>query len=135
MTKIEKYWIEFWHGGRFFAETTKVDCAKLPNPFEVEFPEGAFCFTMHKRTDVHNGYEVFTGKAERVGPKYYHPMSLVVHIDRIRRRALPSEKILLSNMEINGWDLVIQCHPHGNFQPFDKQSDIIIGWPEPFIAK
>lgn len=135
MKKITRYFTTFYYPGMFFAETSAIETDTMPDPEKVIFPENTYAFKIKKREDVIDNDNVYTGKCVDVGPMYYHPQSLILHIDRIRRRALPNEKTLLWNMEMNKWETVVQCYPFGNCQPFVLGEDVIQGHNDPFIAR
>jgi hypothetical protein len=117
MIKETVFYACFLSPGSFVAEnwTQPID---TPDPRKVGWPENAYAFSIHKREDVIDGERRYEGKAEQVGPLYYHPDSFVQTLDEARANPKAS-KILISNMEINEWWQIIWTR-WGNWpQPFE----------------
>ena len=119
MEKKISYWITFWAPGSFTANAWSKDCDVLPSPDEVEIPDNAYAFTLHKREDAIDGEKTYKGECEQVGPMYYHPNSQVTTLEETKKHRNTSD-MLISNMKCNKWDAVIWTR-WGNWpQPYEE---------------
>jgi hypothetical protein len=118
MRKKIKYWIEFWRTGSFVGESWNVYVTEKPNKKKIKFPDSAYSCRFFQRTDVIVDGKTYEGKAEQIGKWYYHPDSKVMTLEEIKALNNPNDRILISNMECNGWISVIYTR-WGN-------------WPQPF---
>ena len=97
------------------------------DPLAVKWPDNAYAFTLHERTDVINGPEKFIGEARQIGPMYYHPDSKIKTLAEVMAAARHDDRILISNMRGNKWDAVIYSR-WGNWpQPYDADKVCILG--------
>jgi hypothetical protein len=119
MERVTVRYVRFLSPGSFCANewTMPVESA---DPSAVVWPENAYAFTIHERVDMRDGAETFKGEAKQIGPVYYHPDSKVVTKEEIAAKGDPRDRILLSNMQCNGWPAVIESR-WGN-------------WPQPYEA-
>lgn len=119
MDRLTVRYVRFLSPGSLFANdwTVPVDSA---DPAAVTWPENAYAFSMHERTDVMDGPDSFKGAAKQIGPLYYHPDSKVLSRAEVTARADPRDSTLISNMRCNNWDAVIYSR-WGN-------------WPQPYAA-
>jgi hypothetical protein len=117
MNKQTVHYVTFWSPGSFVAEewTVPVDS---PDPRKVAWPDNAYAFRMFKREDVIDGDKTYQGKPERIGKIYYHPDSSVQSLDEARTNPRAT-RILISNMEGNGWQQVIWTRWGTWPQPFE----------------
>jgi hypothetical protein len=122
MKKITVLFVQFFYQGLMFAETSTQDVENL-DPYSVVWPDHAYAFTMHRREDVIDGKSVYTGVSYQIGGTYYHHDSKVETLDEVRKR--PDCKILIQNMESNGWDLVVWNRFGGFPQPFGDR-DVVL---------
>ena len=60
---------------------------------------------------------------ENLSPKYYY--GGVVYSLADVKSIFPDEKILITNMEVNGWKHVVKTR-HGNVQPFNDENCEVI---------
>jgi hypothetical protein len=119
------YWLTFVSPGSFVANESSVMVGALPDPQDVSFPESAYAFTMHRREDVIDGDKEYRGKAEQVGPTYYHSDSKIETLAEVRKNPRAS-RILVSNMECNRWPSIIWTR-WGNWpQPYEPGKATIL---------
>jgi hypothetical protein len=117
VNKRTTHYVIFWHPGSFVAEESRRD-VESADPRKVKWPDSAYAFRLFKREDVIDGDKVYEGKPEQLGPLYYHPDSAVQSLDEARANPRAT-KILISNMERNGWKQIIWTR-WGSFpQPFE----------------
>ena len=125
MKKQTKYWIRFYTPGILFAETWDINCDSEPNPKEIEFPDSAYAFTIHKRTDIIDRGNIYKGKARQIGNMYYHPDSKVEDLKEVEQNPNATDT-LIRNIKNNGWDRIIWTR-WGNWpQPFDPTKITIL---------
>jgi len=116
-------YIEFFLPGLVLSDTDAIEVtpktlANLPVPKNAF----AFCYYHILETEAPDGTVL---KSDRLGVsgRYYIGGRVLTLADV--KQEMPGERILIDNMEGNGWDRVIQT-PLGNFQPFLSQ-DMICG--------
>lgn len=105
MDKRTVFYVRFWSPGSFVAEEWDRP-ADSADPRKVAWPDNAYAFRLFKREDVIDGDKTYQGKPEQVGPIYYHPDSVIQSLDEVRANPKAS-RILVSNMECNGWEQMI----------------------------
>ena len=127
MNKKIKCYIRFYSPGSFTANTEDQSCdSLLPLAEMVAWPERAYAFTLHQREDIINDEKTYRGEDEQIDPIYYHPDSQVTTLEETKNHRNATE-ILISNMEMNGWDAVVWTR-WGNWpQPFDSTKHKVIG--------
>ena len=88
---------------------------------KIEIPKGSFGYRFFDRIETRVDGETLKGKPKNHSGIYYlgRKMSLAEV-----KKELPKEKILISNMEGNGYKYVVKTI-RGNFQPFEKRDKII----------
>ena len=106
MIKTEKYWIKFLSPGSFCSNEWNIDCEKHTKPEDVCIPPNAYAFTMHKRIEVLDWFNVYKGADEQIGLIYYHEDSKVETIGEAALNPNSSD-ILVRNMECNKWEKII----------------------------
>lgn len=125
MLKITLYYAKFMMIGALTSEDLVVS-VESPDPNHVEFPDSAYAFSIHERTDVVDEGEVYRGVNKQIGPLYYHPESKVMTLKEIEERNDPRDRILLENMRCNGWDSMIFSR-WGNWpQPYNSDRICIL---------
>jgi len=109
--------------GLFYESDVKRVDSNDPN--QVEFPNRAFAFRFCSRTEVESDGEMLTGDWEREDVRYYMKGSKVFTLEEVKAGVLEGDnRVLISNMEGNGWDKVVQT-PFGNVQPFEENDRIL----------
>ena len=125
MDYVRRTYVEFVYPGVIVNETS-VKEVESRDTSEVKVPDGAFGFRF---------FDVLIAKVECAGktvelrsdrlnqsPMHYYGGRIFSREEVARK--VPDNRILLSNMEGNGWDRVIKTRT-GNFQPFEE-SDVFI---------
>ena len=124
MRKVTKYFVRFWRPGLLVGEDWENYVGSL-DPAEIEWPKDAYAFTLHEREDVVDGDQTFKGTSRQVGPTYYHPDSRVETLEEVKRNPKAS-RILVQNMECNGWTAIIWSRWDNWPQAFDPEKDLIL---------
>jgi hypothetical protein len=130
MSKIEKHFVKFYSPGTFVAETTektidswdietaKKMAAKITERYNAT--PYAFKFTTRSRED-----KDLDSHVTKTSPMYYLNCK-VVTLAEIKKRNDPKDSILISNMEGNGWDKVVQSTKGWQWtQPLEK-GDVVL---------
>ncbi|MEK6952449.1 MAG: hypothetical protein AABX29_05520 [Nanoarchaeota archaeon] len=115
MAKTKQY-VKFLYPGAFFPES---GVREVPNrEASVEAPKGCFGYKFFERqeTKAEDG-EVLFGRPRNYSGTHY--FGKVKTLDDIKRE-MPNQRTLISNMEENGWDKVVQTR-RGNYEPFTEQ--------------
>lgn len=124
MKKETVYFVTFLRTGLMFAEDWTRE-VKTKYPTDVEWPDEAYCFTLHERQDVIYGDDRFKGEPKQIGPIYFHPDSKVENLEQVKARR-NAGSILISNMECNHWEFVVWSR-WGNWpQPFDPKTHAVL---------
>lgn len=126
---IRKHFVQFLYPGTFFSEDSSKEVADR-DPAKVEVPQGAFCFSFYDQivgVAIEGGKEipVSSGALDR-SPKYYYG-GKVYTVEKLKEE-FPNERILISNVEGNGYKRAIKCRT-GNWQPLED-SDVFIEEPK-----
>lgn len=127
MKKKRSIYISFFHPGIFVADQSTIQLNGIMDfdPRKIDWPESAYACRLFERFDVIDGSAVFRGEPHQIGPVYYHPDSKVETIDEVRAN-INSTFTLISNMQRNGWKLIVWSR-WGNWpQPFDPDKDMVI---------
>lgn len=115
---IQQY-IEFYYPGSFVSETEKRPVADRTRP--VTIPMGAYAYRFFERQEVPSDGETLCGAPRNHSAMTYFGKALTAE----QVKALPGDyRVLLSNMECNGWSMVVQTL-RGNFQPLNP-GDIVL---------
>lgn len=123
--KVDKHWIEYVSPGSFFPEKWIKKCKKGTTARDIKWPKNAYAFSLWKRTDIIEGKKTFRGKYERIGPLYYHPDSVIESLSEAKNNP-NSTRILISNMESNGWDYIVWNRWGHGPQPYDNTKDRVL---------
>ncbi len=121
---MESY-VEWFDGRQFFTETGTAQCDRHVTDALFTIPPYAFAFRffdLPKAPDLGPDY-VVTPRRQNVSGKYY-PGGTVFNQEEVAYY-FPEEKILLSNMQGNGYSHVVK-HRGGGFQPFNPDEDVVI---------
>ena len=119
MKKVKKYYVRFYYPGVIVAETSDKDVDN-PDPYNVKWPQNAYCFEMYMREDIIDGKDTYRGKAEQVGPMYYHPDSKVESLAEVKKNR-PTATTLIANMECNKWNKIIWTRWESWPQPYNSK--------------
>lgn len=127
---MKRHFVTFYSPGTFVAETTTQEieawdtlealqrAARIVERYEAR-PYG-FRFTTRERGDAE-----LDSRETAVSPMYYLG-GRVETIDEIRARGDDCDRILLSNMEANGWDRVVTTYtPYRCTQPL-REGDVVL---------
>jgi hypothetical protein len=126
MNKITKYYVTFYMPGIICAEYWDKDIDS-PDPNMVEWPKNAYAFNLYEQENIidDNG-KVFEGESKKLGPMYYHPDSKIETLSQLKK-SHPNDKILINNVESNGYKNVIWTRWNNWPQMFnDKEYEILI---------
>lgn len=124
---ITTTYVTYYYPDAFLDESSSKPVAtRDPQAIAAESEPGVFAFTFHDQvttTVMVDGYEVPTAsKALNESGMYYIDAQQMTAADVV---ALPGDhRILLSNMEANGWDPILRCRT-GNFKPMQPGDEII----------
>ncbi len=125
MNKVTKTWINFYAPGSFTANEWTKDTPENTSPDDVEWPDNAYAFTLHRRVDIVDGGETYNGKPEQIGPMYYHPDSATETLEEVKQNP-SATSILVGNMECNRWERIVWTR-WGNWpQPFDSEKHRVL---------
>jgi hypothetical protein len=126
MNKVTKYYVTFYTPGILFAENWNKDI-EIPDPNIVEWPKNAYAFDLYEQENVidDNG-KIFEGKPKKIGPMYYHPDSKIETLSQLKK-SHPNDKILINNVESNGYKKVIWTRWNNWPQMFDDKEYEILG--------
>ena len=127
---VKKHFVEFYSPGSFFAETD----TKAIDSWDIEKAKEmakeiiqrygakpyAFRFITRGRTDD----ELDSKVIEQSG--YHFINGTIKTLAEIKAENNPDDKVLISNMECNGWDKVVITHsPYKWTQPFTEEDSVV----------
>lgn len=130
MSRIEKHFVTFYSPGTFVAETTekpidswdietaKKMAAKITERYDAT--PYAFKFTTRSRED-----KDLDSHVTKTSPMYYLNCK-VVTLAEIKKRNAPKDSILISNMEGNGWDKVVQSTKGWQWTQPLEEGDVVL---------
>jgi len=118
--------ITFYYCGTFFDEdSTRV--VKTRNPGNVVVPKHAFAFEffdiVKQNATLEDGRVIEHSERKNSGPMYY-PGAKIMTANDVKQE-IADNKILLYNMECNGWEKVIKTRM-GNFKPYVTGKTVVI---------
>lgn len=133
---MQQHYVRFFSPGTFFCEETVREIESWDVEKAVEMSHTvlerynarpfAFVFTTNRREDN----EMNSKEVKR--SRKYHLGGEVETIEDVRRRNDPKERILLSNMECNGWKMII--HNNNSWkstQPLEEGDVVLEYAPRP----
>lgn len=113
-------YVEFFYPGAFFDETSTREVQSRDS--NVSVPDGAFGFRFFDVMSTDEGGVKMVSDKLNLSPMHYYG-GRIMTLDEVRHE-MPDARILISNMEGNGYARVIRCRT-GNFKPFED-GDIFI---------
>ncbi len=136
---MEAHFVEFFSPGTFFAETTvkpidawDIETAKRMAAETIErYNATPYAFRFHTRKREEN--ELDSSVSDR-SPLYYLGGQIET-IDEVRARADPAERIMLSNMECNGWTRIITNTNSWRWTQPLKDGDVVLDFIVPARAE
>ncbi len=120
MTHAKQY-VTFLYPGIFLSEeeTRAVETRDVGG---LAVPEGAFAFQFFERLEIDVDGERLVGKPRNRSGRYYPEGRVMTVADVLLDER--DNRILISNMEGNGWDRVVKTRC-GNYQPF-TDDDVVL---------
>lgn len=112
------HYIEFVYAGSFLSETIPVRISK--REFKDPLPQGAYAYSFFDQEEVEIDGEVLKGPPKNRSVRYIK--GDVYDLEQVKAE-IPDSRILISNMENNGYDKVVKCSQ--GFIPLNK-TDILI---------
>jgi hypothetical protein len=126
MAEVTKTYVTLWYPGSFMSEDETVEVkTRDPKAIAKKYPR-CFAFEFYDRveTEVTVGGEKKTvGSSPRNKSPKYFPSGKTFTVAEVKEK-VPDSRILVSNMECNGWGTVVKTRC-GNFQPFDKNCELV----------
>ncbi len=119
MEKVTEHYAQFYFPGMIVADTSNKK-VESRDPYKVVIPKGAYCFRLFSRDVVIDGKKRYEGENYDYTGMFYRSDAVVMSLKEVKAHK-PEERILISNMEGNGWNRII----------FSKFGDRL-GWPQPF---
>ena len=117
-----KTYVVFKLPGSFIAEQTEREVQDRSFPTDV--PKNCFGFYFY---DIYEATgpkgELISGTRQNVSAMTYFGEEFT--LERVKREC-PNSKVLISNMECNGWNRVV-CTRLGNWQPLEDGDRVIDG--------
>lgn len=123
MKKITKCYVTYMSPGSFVSNTWNVDIPLGCDHNDIDWPDNAYAFSIHERTDVVDGDAIFTGEPIQIGPLYYHPDSKAETLAQVKRNP-KATRTLITNMESNRWSKVVWTR-FGGVQTFGPETEIL----------
>lgn len=120
---MTKHYVTFLYPGILFPEESTYE-VETRDPAKLDIPKGAYAFTFHDQEVTTFEGETLTGKPKNHSARYYIADNACVYTLEEVKNLFPDKRILISNMEGNGYKRVIRCNK-GNFQPFEDD-DVLI---------
>ena len=115
-------YVEYLHAGSFFSETTtKVTNTNCVNTIKSYLPNGAFGFRFYERE-----VQVINNEELKGSPKNYsgwHYVGVKLSLEDVKYKH-PDKRILISNMENNGYSHVVFTK-FGQFIPVGSK-DVVL---------
>lgn len=121
---MKNKYVRFDFPGSFVDESSLVR-RTTDNPEEIEVPKGAFAFRFCERTEAEVDGETLLGEWQYDDRTFYAPGSRIVTLTEVKAGAIEGNcDILISNMECNGWDRVVETN-RGNVKPL-RETDVVL---------
>lgn len=116
-----KQYIEFYYPGSFVSETSAQEVSDRTPPSEL--PKGAYGYRFFARSDVTQDGETLRGQPKDHSPMTYYGESMT--LEEVKALAPSGDyRILVSNMECNGWDRVVLT-VRGQFMPLNAGDSVV----------
>lgn len=113
-----KTYVEFFFPGSFMSETSTTEVSDRSTPTHV--PPNAFAYRFHEIEEVTLDGEKLKGNAKNYSGMHYFGQAFT--LSQVKEQ-FPTQKILISNMECNGWKKIVRTKI-GNFQPLND-NDVV----------
>ncbi len=114
-----KHYVTFYYPGILMnEEETRLISSRRD---KIEIPKGSFGYRFFDRTETELDGETLKGKPKNHSGIHY--LGKKMSLAEVKKE-LPAEKILISNMECNGYKHVVKTI-RGNFQPLERRDKII----------
>jgi len=124
---MKKTYVEFIIPGMVFADYQNGGEVEDRNPHKIgDIPEFAVAFRFYDQTIAIVDGEELVGERQNVSGAYY--INARVYTVEDVKREMPSERILISNIENNNWNRCVKTR-HGNIMPFREKDK---NMPYPF---
>ena len=119
--RIRRY-VEFLYAGSFTADCRAEEVGHA-DPALIDVPDGAYAFRFFDVQEIEDEGTVL--RSDRLNKSMtFYPDGVLTTVEQARE--MPNSRILVSNMEGNGWPAVVFSR-YGNFpQPFNPAKDAII---------
>jgi hypothetical protein len=115
-----KTYVTFFYPGSFFPETSIREVAERSlTPDEI--PNGCYAYRFHSQVEGTLDGEKVVGSPKDYSGMFY--IGEVLTLEQVKEK-YPTNKILISNIEGNGWDVVVRTRL-GNFQPLSQGDKVI----------
>ena len=117
-----KQYIEFFYPGSFVSETSTQEVVDRTPPDEL--PKGAYGYRYFAQSEVTQDGETLCGKPKDYsGTTYYGD---VMTLEQVKALTPSSDyRILVSNMECNGWERVVRTI-RGQFMPLHAGDSVAV---------
>jgi hypothetical protein len=116
-----KQYVEFFYPGSFVSESSVQEVADRNPP--AELPKGAYGYRFFSRSEVTQDGETLRGQPKDHGPMTYCGEAMTLEDVKALTPA-GDYRILVSNMECNGWDRVVRTI-RGQFMPLND-GDVVL---------
>lgn len=118
---ITKHYVRYFYPGFLLDETETKEVSK--RDVKLALPDGAFGYMFFDRDEILNPEtgERLKGKEKNFSGVYYYGQDYT--LSEVKT-LYPNEKILIANMEVNGYYMVVKTK-RGNWKPVNKK-DIVI---------
>jgi len=105
---VRKHFVRFLYPGSFFSEDSSKEVAER-DPAKVDVPQGAFCFSFYDQIvgvaiEGDKEIPVSSGSLDE-SPKYYYGGKVYTVAEL--NAEFPNERILISNVEGNGYNTAL----------------------------
>jgi len=117
-----KHYMRLFFPGVFMAETSE-RLIQERDVNNITIPDNCYGYMFYDiaETMLH-GVELRSGEINKTGIHYFGKAMTLAEV----KKELPSRRILISNMEMNGWNRVVKTRT-GNFQQLEEDDCIVEG--------
>lgn len=116
-----KHYVRRYSPGILFAESSDVEISRR-DPVVVELKKHHFGFRFFDREEVEQDGDTLRDKDKNLSGMFY-PNGKTYTLAQVKEY-FPAEKILISNMKGNGYDMVVR-HRGGGFMPFEQTDRVM----------